>query len=79
MLCLAPSGRLYAARRTWSCDNPACGTVEREEGREGAFADLPDGWSRTRDGRHACSPRCRQWLELQDQAAGIFEGTQAAA
>ena len=79
MLCLAPSGRLYAARRTWICDHPACGSVEREEGREGAFADLPDGWSRTRDGRHACSPRCRRWLERQDDVAGIFEGTQAAA
>ncbi len=79
MLCLAPSGRLYAARRTWICDHPACGTVECEEGREGSFPDLPDGWSRTRDGRHACSSRCRRCLEQGDQAAGIFKGAQAAA
>jgi hypothetical protein len=78
MLCTAPSGRLYAARRTWICDHPACGTVEREEGREGAFADLPGGWSRTRDGRHACSPRCRQRLEPRDQSARVVERPQAA-
>ena len=78
MLCSAPSGRLYAARRTWICDNPACGTVKREEGREGSLPDLPDGWSRTRDGHHACSLRCRRWFEQRDQAAGLFEGTQAA-
>ena len=65
MLSVARSGRLFGGRVTWTCDDPACPSVERHEARE-AGVDLPAGWLRTHDGRHACSLRC--WTRLN--AAG---------
>lgn len=64
MFMFSPSARLYEARSTWFCDNPSCDAIERREGWEAALAELPAGWLRTSDSRHACSLRCFAALEL---------------